>query len=266
MAEGFAPEELTEDPVVGGVPTPVALDTINLSAYSIIVFGSNNAEYSVAQVDALVSYIASGGAALFVSDANFGQNWGDAPSSDQAFLDRFGFVMNQDQGTYAVRRASEFELPLHPILNGVDSFDGEGVSPISVPLLGDVPSVMRSLVTSARNSVRRNTGAAQGPSESVTATDGSLVVATLGSGRIAGHFDRNTFFNLNGAGTNLNRLDNEAYSRNLFNWLAGRPDFVPSTGNYAPRGHFPNLAVGSTYWLGLGRSYFRGGGLSRFES
>ncbi|MEN0050532.1 MAG: T9SS type A sorting domain-containing protein, partial [Bacteroidota bacterium] len=37
----------------------------------------------------------------------------------------------------------------------------------------------------------------------------------------AGHFDRNTFFNLNGAGTNINRLSNMQYAKNLINWLTG---------------------------------------------
>lgn len=252
VSEGFAPEEVTEDPVVGGVPTPVALDTMNLNVYDLIVFGSNNAEYSEAQVDALVNYVSAGGSALFISDANFGQNWGDAPSSDQLFLDRFGLVMNQDQGTYQIRITNEFVVPTHPILNGVDSFDGEGVSPITVPPDGAVSGVTRTLLTTARSNVRRNTGSARGPSEPATENDASLVVATLGSGRIACHFDRNTFFNLNGAGTNLNRFDNEAYARNLFNWLTGKPDFNPTTDNYSPRAHFPELPIGTV--LGEGEA------------
>ncbi|MEM6885933.1 MAG: discoidin domain-containing protein [Verrucomicrobiota bacterium] len=243
-AEGFEIEQMSEDPVSGGVPTPVPLDTMNLSQYSVIVFGSNNAEYTTAQVDALVSYIQNGGGALFISDANFGQNWGDAPESDTRFLTRFGLTMNQDLGTYSIRRNNEFVAPNHPILNGVDTFDGEGVSPITVS--SSVSGVTSTILTQARNTVRRNTGASQGPSEAVTSSDASLVIATFGTGRIAGHFDRNTFFNLNGAGTNINRFENEAYARNLINWLAGNPDFNPVTDNYAPRGHFLSLNAGSS--------------------
>ena len=241
VAEGFTIDQMAESPVVDGVPAPVPLDTLDLTQYAVIVFGSNNAEYTTVQVDALMTFIGDGGSALFVSDANFGQNWGDAPSSDQHFLDRFGLTMNQDTGTYGVRRANEFVEEMHPILNGVDEFDGEGVSPITrnAPPTG----VTSSIVTLARNQVRRNTGAAQGPTEAVTSEDASLVVATFGSGRIAGHYDRNTFFNDNGAGTNLNRFDNEVYTRNLFNWLAGKSTV---TSNYAPRGHFPTLLPGST--------------------
>ena len=80
-----------------------------------------------------------------------------------------------------------------------DNFDGEGVSPIT---RGTPPAgVTSTIITQARNSVRRNDSAGQGTSESVTADDATLVVATSGSGRIAGNFDRNTFFNRNGAGS-----------------------------------------------------------------
>ncbi|GEM_PF-844479 len=245
IAEGYSPEQITEDPVIGGEPTPVPLDTMDLSQYSIIVFGSNNASYTTDQVDALFDYISDGGGALFISDANFGQNWGDAPSSDQHFLDRFGLVMTQDSGgTYGVRRSDEFVVPAHPILNGIDLFDGEGVSTITV---GTAPSnVTNQLLTLARFNKQLNTGADKGPQETVTSVDASLVIAETGSGRIAGHFDRNTFFNENGAGTDLNKLDNEAYARNLFNWLAGKTAFDPATDNYAPRAHFPALVDGTT--------------------
>lgn len=244
-AEGFEPTEVTEDPVVSLVPTPVQVDTMDLSRYAVIVFGSNNAEYTTAQVDALVAYVSAGGAALFVSDANFGQNWGDAPSSDQHFLDRFGLTMNQDRGTYTIDRAEEFVVPAHPIFNGVNTFDGEGVSPITVSAtVAGVTTTVLAGVPSGQT-VRRNTGAAQGPLSQSTANDGTLVITTLGSGRIAGHFDRNTFFNENGAGTNLNRFENEEYARNLFNWLAGKPAFDPATQNYAPRLHFPTPIDGT---------------------
>jgi len=245
-AEEFTPTQTSEDPVSSDVPTPIPLDTLDLSAYSIIVFGSNNAAYTTGQVDALMAYVQSGGAALFISDANFGQDWRDAPDSDQHFLDRFGLTMNQDTGTYTVRRASEFLVPTHPIFNGVNTFDREGVSPITLSN-SSVPGVSSTILSAARNTVRRNENWNTGNNnqgqtvQSAGANDGTLVVATYGSGRIAAHFDRNTFFNLNGAGTNINRFENEAYARNLFRWLAQKPDFNPATDNYAPRAHFPDI-------------------------
>lgn len=245
VAEGFALEEIAEGPKdAGGEPSPVPLDEMDLSQYAVIVFGSNNASYTNAQVAAFVSYIENGGSALCISDANFGQNFGDAPSSDDHFLNPFGLVMNQDSGTYIVRRTDHYAVPAHPIFIGVDEFDGEGVSAITVnaPPTG----VTSAVLAQVPGAVKRNDNPNGGTGESANPNDSSLAIAEKGLGRIAGHFDRNTFFNENGAGTNLNRFDNEIYARNLFNWLAGRPAFDPVNGNYAPRGHFPGFPDGTT--------------------
>lgn len=244
IAEGFSITEMSEDQPTPKSPIP--LDTLDLSPFKIIVFGSNNAEYTPAQVTALQNWVRNGGSALFIADANFGSNWADATSSDTQLLAPFGILSNQDQGTYAVPRAGGFLVPSHPIFTNVNSFDGEGVSPASLVTGFTDQTVQRvrlASVPGTRN-VRRNPSPLfsgnQGSSSQNTSADGTLIVATAGAGRVAVHFDRNTFFNLNGAGTNLNRLDNEAYARNLFNWLAATPDTQIGAGNYAPRAHFPN--------------------------
>ena len=110
-----------------------------LADYDVVVFGSNNAVYSAEQIDAVDSYIRGGGNAVFISDANFGSVRGDAQRSDQQFLDRFGVLVNEDRGTYRLTRGdgsgnfAEFRDPSNPILGGVDDFDGEGVSPYTLP-------------------------------------------------------------------------------------------------------------------------------------
>lgn len=220
----FVVEQMTETaenasgPADGIAP---ALEKLELSNYDVIVFGSNNAVYDTASIDAVEDWIRAGGGALFISDANFGSDWADAPDSDQQFLDRLGLVMNQDQGTYVLQREdSDFDQPNHPILAGVDAFDGEGVSPIVAQSQGHV-------VAGAKNTTRVNSPPFgkqnQGQSRPVEALDGALVAIQFDLGRVAGHFDRNTFFNLNGAGTSINRFDNRVYAINLFNWLA-QPD------------------------------------------
>ncbi len=207
--------------------SPVNLAGMNLAEYSVIVFGSNNALYSKAHVDAVEDYIRNGGAALFISDANWGLNWGDAPDSDQPFLDRFGWIMNQDRGHYTLS-SSQFTNPDHPVLDGVNSFEGEGVSPITIDDYNS-PGVTSSRLAPAQDKVRRNTQYGQGSSTNATQHDCSLVVATCDFGRIAGHFDRNTFFNRNGAGTNIHDNDNGKLAGNLFAWLseAEGPPQVP---------------------------------------
>ncbi|MEN1728254.1 MAG: hypothetical protein AAGJ52_07415 [Pseudomonadota bacterium] len=226
---GFDVEQIAE-PVEAGNdsgPTegrPVAFDQIDLLTYDVLVLGSNNAVYGAAAVDAVEGFVRSGGGLLVISDANFGGDWSDAPSSDQQFLDRFGLIMNQDQGTYALMRSDgDFSEPDHPILEDVDAFDGEGVSPIVSMIAGQV-------LVGAKNSTRVNTppfgNNNQGQSRPVTIADGALTLLKVDEGRVAGHFDRNTFFNLNGAGTNINRLDNRRYALNLFRWLVGHDDQI----------------------------------------
>ncbi len=228
---GFVVEQMIE-PLEANAPpngqttgAPLPFDEINLTVYDVVVMGSNNAVYESAQIDALEAYVRGGGAALFISDANWGSDWADAPTSDQQFLDRFGWTMQQDRGTYVLRRSDgDFLAPDHPILVGVDAFDGEGVSPIVRPD-EDVAGVATTLVAQAKPGAQtRNNDGNPGSSRPVGPNDAALVVATVDLGRIAGHLDRNTFFNLNGAGTNINRFDNETYAINLMTWLAGPPD------------------------------------------
>jgi hypothetical protein len=226
---GFVIEQITEpkgagggDPVEG---RPIRFESIDLTKYAAIVFASNNARYPRASVDAIDNYVRNGGGALFVSDANFGSHWRDAPDSDQSFLARYGVIVNQDNGVYALTRAGgDFAVPNHPILNGVDSFDGEGVSPLVVPETPP-PGVSILRVVGARDKTRNNDGVDPaekyaGSLRSVTDRDAALVLVNAGRGRVGGYFDRNTFFNANGAGSNLAKNDNRQLALNLFAWVA----------------------------------------------
>ena len=230
----------------------IAIDFSNfdLDAWDVLVFGSNNAAYSAASVDAVESWIRQrGGGALFISDANFGGSWKDAPDSDQPFLDRFGLIVNQDQGTYSLIRANgDFTTPGHPILDGVNQFDGEGVSPVVLNQLPTPPGTTLTKLAVAKGTTRNNDGTNpgnnyQGSSRAVTANDASLVAIDAGHGRVAGHFDRNTFFNLNGAGTNITRFDNAVFAVNLIDWLSGKLDPLTPWQGYAQT-HFALLPGG----------------------
>ena len=229
--EGFLLEQIPELLEAGAPPTGqtqgehLPLEEMNLAQYCAIVFGSNNAVYDAAAIDAIENYVRGGGAALFISDANFGSNWADAPNSDQQFLDRFGLIMNQDRGTYTVDRSQgEFVVPGHEIFAGIDTFMGEGVSPGHIPAGPPPAGVTITRLAAASGGTRDNDGN-PGSNRPTTDSDGSLVIATADSGKVAIHFDRNTFFNLNGAGTDINEWDNRQYARNLFNWLCSR---IPS--------------------------------------
>ncbi len=234
--EGYLVEQITEGSETSSGPADgihLDLENLNLAQYAAIVFGSNNAVYDTAAIDAIDDWVRNGGSALFISDANFGGDWADAPNSDQQFLDRFGLVMNQDLGTYAITRANgDFLSPNHSIFEGVDEFHGEGVSPVS---LGSLPGdVTATVLAGAEGSVRRNLAPFgnqnQGSGTSANANDGALLTAYVGSGRVAGHFDRNTFFNQGGVGSDITRFDNRQYAINLFNWLCRDSLPAPPTG------------------------------------
>ncbi len=242
-SHGFTVSQVAEPLLPGDPPTgqaeggplnfhdPASDHYVQLSDYDVVVFGSNNATYGPEAAGSVESYVRAGGAAIFISDANFGDNWRDASDSDQPFLDRFGLTVNQDRGTYAIT-SDEYLQPDHPILDGVVGFDGEGVTPITVN--STVPDgVDIEILARAEGQVRRNTGSNQGPSTAATDADAALVVARAGDGAVIGHFDRNTFFNENGAGTDLTRqtsragnvaIDNEQYALNLFTYAAEVPE------------------------------------------
>ena len=97
----------------------------SLADFDVVVFGSNNAVYGGAQINAVESYIRGGGGALFISDTNFGSNSEDAPNSDQQFLDPFGLIVHQDAFIYTVSSEeapgsapADYSQTDHPILNG----------------------------------------------------------------------------------------------------------------------------------------------------
>lgn len=238
-ADGFTVEQIKEAVEPGAPPSGsvdgrhIDLEKIDLSPYDVVVMGSNNAVYDQAAIDAFEGYILGGGAALFISDAGFGSGWPDAADSDQQFLDRFGWTMQQDHGFYTVSRAEgDFVSPSHPILEGVDAIEGEGESPLVRPAAG-TPGVRTTIVVRAKPGERtRNNNGNPGTFRDITPSDAATIVATAGCGRIAGHFDRNTFFNAGGAGTNINNLDHARYALNLFRWLAaaGDADLAPPAG------------------------------------
>lgn len=260
---GYTVEQITEpkgadqSDVIDG--RPIRFELMDLNKYDAIVFASNNARYPRESVDAVESYIRGGGGAIFISDANFGSHWRDAPDSDQAFLSRFGLIVNQDNGTYALTRAGgDFAAPEHPLLRGVDAFDGEGVSPFVIPETPP-PGVTIERVVGARDQTRNNDGV--NPDENFAgslrpagARDGSLVVAHAGLGRVVGFFDRNTFFNANGVGSELARHDNRQLALNLFEFAADSSPPVVENFTFTPGAPSELKLRFDDITLGLGRS------------
>lgn len=253
--EGFLVTQVVEGPAA--MNTKVDLAALGLGGLDVLVLGSNNASYDATDRELVADWVCQGGGALFISDANWGQDWADAPDSDQTFLDAFDLVVNQDTGVYAlVRQTGDFvvngvDMGGHPILAGpdlrlgtaddVDVFDGEGVSPFTV--VDADPGLLPAILAGAEGDVRKNDDPAGGTIVPAGRADGALVVLEYGTGRVAGHFDRNTFFNRNGAGTDITRFDNAQYAKNLFGWLASGPGVVYGSGCAGSGGFVPQLGL-----------------------
>ncbi|MFT3784978.1 MAG: hypothetical protein QM770_02270 [Tepidisphaeraceae bacterium] len=207
--------------VVNG--TAIDLTALNLSQYKMVVFGSNNAQnYSTPSINAVDTYVRNGGGALFISDGNWGSSWSDAASSDQLFLNRFGWTMNQDRNSgVTVSSAGDIKNTSLGLLNNVSSFQAEGDSSITVgsPASGQTNTIVAGVTAAGGlRQVRQNNGA-PGTLRTADTSDASLVVATVGSGRIGAFYDRNSWFNGNGSGTDLGKAGNQTLALNLFGYL-----------------------------------------------
>jgi hypothetical protein len=242
QSAGYAVQQMTEAKEPGAPSSgfiqgrAIRLENLDLSQFSAIVFGSNNARYTAASVRALQNYVNAGGAALFISDANFGANWRDAADSDQQLLAPYGLIVNQDNASAAkslTRAGGDFADPAHPLVNGIDSFNAEGISSFTVPAAPPA-GVTVDRVVAASGKVRVNNGVDstsqfQGTLRSATDRDASMVALTSGAGRIVAFGDRNTFFNDNGVGTDITQLQNRQLAINFFNWLTDHTPPVMSS-------------------------------------
>jgi hypothetical protein len=202
------------DPVVN----PLTYQT--LTPYNLLVLGSNNRRFSPEEATVVANYVNMGGAVLALSDSRFGlspdrsQNLlGAGELSDNDLVGQFGFHIEHDNYLVVVADSSRFVDPSHRILSGLTSFKGEGVSLIRV----DGPPAQ--ILVRGDGLLLTDGHTVTGPNYAITA------IATVGRGRVAATFDRNTFFNagVGSDGTDLSELDNRNYARNLFNWLT-RPE------------------------------------------
>lgn len=218
------------------------LDFNRLKPHRIVVFGSNNRVYSAAEIAALHQYFDAGGSALFMSDANWGADWSAAPASDNQFLARYGAAVYQDSadGVPVMSRSTtgRFVLPGHATLSGPDgaggdddvaSYEGEGVSYFSI--VPTHPMRPRHIVSAAGFQVRLITATGNaGPKRAAGPNDVAMFGVTKGNATIVGHFDRNTFFNANGTGSDITRRDHGTLALNLFRFLASIGPTVRTVG------------------------------------
>ncbi|MHC4813538.1 MAG: hypothetical protein ACYTFN_10625 [Planctomycetota bacterium] len=224
VKDGFTVTQLIE--------SATAITLATLQKHRVVVFGSNNKVYSAAEIKAFHDYVDRGGSALFISDANWGLTWEAAPASDNGFLARYGAQVYQDSGQLPLMTRSEkgrYLLADHPVLSGPDGvgnksdvnrYNGEGVSLFRITKGSNgFQAVAMVSATGLLKRLNNPTGKA-GIVQAVGAGDAAMIFAEKGNARIVGHFDRNTFFNQNGAGTDILKLDNAQLALNIFRYLA----------------------------------------------
>jgi len=219
-----------------------SLTAARLAPHRVVVFGSNNRTYSAAEIKVFHDWFDAGGSALFISDANWGPNFNAAPASDNLFLARYGMSVYQDSasGVPVMRRSDpgRFALPGHPLLSGPDgsggqndvqAYEGEGVSYFNAA--GNAGYQPRVVVSATGFQVRQLDPLGIGPLTAAGPSDGALVVLTRGNSVIVGHFDRNSFFNPGGTGSDLTRRDNRQLALNIFRFLASVPGAINPVGS-----------------------------------
>jgi hypothetical protein len=246
VADGFQVSQVIE--------SSAPLTLAQLMPHRIVVMGSNNKTYSPAEVADFHAYIDAGGSALFVSDANWGPVWGAAPISDNQFLARYGVEVYQDNGSVHVLARSEagrYQVADHPVLAGpdgaggaadVNAYEGEGVSLFGIGA-GSGGYQAASAVAATGLVVRLNTmDGSPGPFRAALPGDSALFFVERGNTRIAGHFDRNSWFNQNGTGSDLTRFHNALLAVNLFRFLASVPATATPVGSGCGTASVPVLA------------------------
>ncbi len=209
-----------------------------LNQFQVLILSSNNREFSATEEQIVWNWVNAGGGLVAWSDSAFGRDADGNGSADpdslkntvgrdsnNSLTDQFGLFFMRDTGgqyTYGgPGQAGDYQFDHYlwqndPIDNNI-IFKGEGVSPMIV-------SPPAQILAYWQDADRVNGGspyimtedAADGATWANTA---GLAIATVGSGRVVGTFDRNTFWN-NGAGTDIDELDNRQYARNLINWAA----------------------------------------------
>lgn len=190
-----------------------------LDGVDVVVLGSNNADYTSSDAEALASFVRRGGGALVFNDANYGTDDADAPESDNTLLAPFGLAINQDDGEEGASSPADVAVEGSPLLEGVEGIAWVGAG--AVTLTGDAPDAEpriliglpagTEVVSDAEADVTR-------PAE--PGRDAAVAVVEYGGGRVVAVLDRDLFFNP--GGVSLDTASNRAFAANAIEWLAGQ--------------------------------------------
>lgn len=193
-----------------------------LDEYAVVILGSNQHRFDEAEREAVGEWVTDGGGLLAWSDSAFGGDFRQVgvcnPAGSQSnndLTEQFGlsFLRDNGGGNYRVRRYTEDHFLNADDRTGGVVFRGEGVSAIRV----SPPATMLARLQSGGLGGEIAVCPQDAPYR--PGRDAALAVATVGEGRVAGTFDRNTFWN-GGAGTDITEADNREYAQRLVRWCA----------------------------------------------
>ncbi|MFC6940813.1 DUF4350 domain-containing protein [Salinirubellus sp. GCM10025818] len=212
---GFTPEERYD--------AETTLSASFLEGYDVVVLGSNQHRFTDEERRAVGDWVEDGGGLVAWSDSAFGGHYNQVgvcnpagSRSDNDLTTQFGMTFLRDNGA---GRYQVEEYTQDHFLNDGDSdggvvFRGEGVSPVRVSSPATVLAPLQSGPLGGKLRVCEEDRPYQ------PERDAALAVASVGSGRVVGTFDRNTFWN-DGEGTSLSEVDNREYALRLVRWAAG---------------------------------------------
>jgi hypothetical protein len=196
------------------VDTTVTVTPQLLQPHGLLVLGSNAKVFAPGEVNAIEGFVRAGGGLVSYADSTFGPGNVD---SDNQVLSRFGLLAAADNFGGPVL-ATTF-LP-HPISAGLFlGVRGEGVSIIEV--VGNATDTITNVCPCLSNGGACFPYPVVAPSGSLNPTYSACAAVSAGLGRVVATFDRNTFFNWPGYGSNILDASNLSYAVNLFLYAGG---------------------------------------------
>jgi hypothetical protein len=196
------------------VDTNVTITPSLLSPHGVVVLGSNRRVFTPAEETTFENYVRAGGGLVSYADGTFGPG---NVASDNQVISRFGLLVADDNFGGPVLAGS---FAPHPIAAGLTlGFGGEGVS--IVELVGNGIDVLQNVAPCISNGGACLPYPVAAPSGLPNPQFSACAAALAGYGRAVVTFDRNTFFNWPGYGTNILDYSNLAYGLNLFLFAAG---------------------------------------------
>lgn len=189
-----------------------------LGDYKVIILGSNQHRFTQAEADAVAEWVKQGGGLVAWSDSAMGGLFSEPNvgigntkglDSNNDLTAQFGmeFLPDRGGGVFTVSAWDEAHfINDYQVISdagqdiGVE-FEGEGVSPIIVT----EPAIRLASV----------------PKGATTPQEAAVCYAEIGRGRVLGTFDRNTFWNTGGPGTDITKKDNREFTQRIILWVAG---------------------------------------------